>query len=668
MNPVSRALDQARVPASPHAPVLQPGPILAGALGAGAAAFGLFAWNLRTLLGRFDTLDYLLLEGHSVEMARIRLLLLIAGLALATVGTVALISWRTSLALAGGGLLLAGLLAGPLVRVYLAPEAGLEESLIYRLRGFSAIGVVGGSFLFFLSLLPALLDRPAGSWERIASDRVRRGLESLRAVPPFHRRAILGFLAFLMAVAVGVLVLQDFPNSSDENSYLTQARIFASGRLWEDAPPRPEFFRARSFVMDEGRGRFFAKAFPGWSAILSLGVRAGVPWAVNPLLSALTLILAGWAGGRLLKNRYGELAVVGIILITPFFIFNAASYYNHPAMVLLVTLFLAAVIRLSEGAAVRGAILAGLACGVALWIRPGSTLALTLPFGVWLARGWVKDRRWGILAAAATPLVAALAGLAVYNRQMFGSIWQTGYGAYDPGDIRPGMGADHLAITSWWLLKLSFWLVPGTLAGLWFLVSGRRWWEWFRREPVLVLMLVSLGSLVLSYLIFQNKGGNEYGPRYYYDGISYLAILLAAGWMRAPKVLEGIVPAGRVKRGASLALGFGAFLTVAGSLPFLMFHYRDKVAHNRDLFTSVEQSGHASALVFLATGSGRMPPGDLVRNPLDFRTGVVYARDLGPEADRELAALYPDRPALVYAYDPRARRSTLRPLGEKVLR
>jgi len=93
-----------------------------------------------------------------------------------------------------------------------------------------------------------------------------------------------------------------------------------------------------------------------------------------------------------------------------------------------------------------------------------------------------------------------------------------------------------------------------------------------------------------------------------------------------------------------------------------MFHYRDKVNHNRDLYTSVEQAGISSALIFLATGSGRMPPGDLVRDPLDFRSGVVYARDLGPEADQGLAALYPDRPALVYVYDPRARRSTLRPL------
>jgi hypothetical protein len=65
--------------------------------------------------------------------------------------------------------------------------------------------------------------------------------------------------------------------------------------------------------------------------------------------------------------------------------------------------------------------------------------------------------------------------------------------------------------------------------------------------------------------------------------------------------------------------------------------------------------------VFLKTGSGRMPPGDLVRNPLDFRTGIVYARDLGQESRRQLIALYPDRPALVYAYDSHTRSSLLEP-------
>lgn len=667
MSLVMRLPDHARVPGDATSPVRRLGPALAGALAAAAAACGIVALNLREVLARYDTLAYLLQESHSAGFGRVRFLLSIAAAALTALGALSLFSWRISLASAGGGLLLAGASAGPLVTAFLAPPPGLEESLLYRLRGFTAIGVIGGAFLLFLSLIPMLLDRPASGLERSLADRLRRAAGFLQEARASRRRVALGLLSFLLACGVGLLVLQDFPNSSDENSYLTQARIFASGRLWVDAPSHPDFFRARSFILDEGRGRFFAKAFPGWAAILSLGVRAGVPWVVNPLLSAATLVLAGWAGGRLLP-RHGEFAVIGIILATPFFLLNAASYYNHPATLLLLTLFLVAAIRLAEGAGAGWAALAGLSAGAALWVRPVSAIALALPLAIWLGSRWARAGRWGLLATAAAPIVAAIAGLAGYNRLLFGSIWQSGYGAYDPQDIRPGMGADHLAITAWWLLKLCFWLVPGTVAGLWFLMSGRRWREWFRTEPIPVILLGSLAALAASYLVYQNKGGNEYGPRYYYDGLTYLAILLAAGWMRAPEALAGAVPAARVKRGAALALAFGACLTVMGSVPFLMFHYRDKVAHNRDLFTSVERSGRSSALVFLATGSGRMPPGDLVRNPLDFRSGVVYARDLGLEADRDLAALYPDREALVYRYDPWSRRSTLRPLDEEARR
>jgi hypothetical protein len=661
MSQATRLVSHASLPVAHAAPALRGDRALAGSLAAGAALLGLIAWNLRALVGRFETLGYLLQETHTVEMARLRLALVIGTLALLFVAGAAFASRRAALFLLGSGLLVAGALAGPLARAYLAPEGGLEESLIYRLRGLSAIGVIGGLLVLFLSSLPRLLELPPGAFEISLSARVRRGIERFEAASPIRRRIAVAALAFVLAIAVGLVVLQDFPNSSDENSYLTQARIFATGKLWVAAPSHPDFFRARSFIMDDARGRFFAKAFPGWAAILSLGVRVRAPWVVNPLLSAALLVLAGWAGGRLL-GRYGEAAVIAMILPTPFFLLNAASYFNHPATALLVTLFLVAAIRLSEGAGYRWALLAGAATGAALWIRPAPALALTIPLALWLAARWASDRRWGMLITAVAPVLAAVIGIAGYNRLMFGSILQTGYGAYDPSDIQPGLGADHLAITGWWVLKLCFWLVPGSVAGLWLLVRRRSWSDWLRREPVLVLMLISLAVLLVAYLVFQNKGGNEYGPRYYYDGITYLAILLSAGWMRAAQALDGTVPAWKARRGAALVLGCGLLLALAGSVPFLMLHYRDKVSHNRDVFASVARTGVTPALVFLATGSGRMPPGDLVRNPLDFRSGVVYARDLGVEADRGLAALYPDRPALVYAYDPQARRSTLRPL------
>src|SRR5207247_80429 len=182
MSQVSGSVNRADLPVTPIGPVPRTGQMLAGALAAGAAAIVLISWNLQALAGRYDTLMYLLQEIHAVEMARLRFSLLIAALIMGVVGVVALVSWRASLLLVGGAFLLAGVVSGPLARAYLAPQGGLEESLIYRLRGFAAIGVIGGLFLLFLSLIPGLLERPAGGWERILSDRVRRGAASLQAM------------------------------------------------------------------------------------------------------------------------------------------------------------------------------------------------------------------------------------------------------------------------------------------------------------------------------------------------------------------------------------------------------------------------------------------------------------------------------------------------------
>src|SRR4051794_32990086 len=44
-------------------------------------------------------------------------------------------------------------------------------------------------------------------------------------------------IALAATMAVGFLVLQEFPNSADEYAYLFQAQRFAEQRLWADAPP-----------------------------------------------------------------------------------------------------------------------------------------------------------------------------------------------------------------------------------------------------------------------------------------------------------------------------------------------------------------------------------------------------------------------------------------------
>ncbi|HEV8337647.1 MAG TPA: hypothetical protein VGR67_14635 [Candidatus Polarisedimenticolia bacterium] len=630
---------------------------LAAALAAGGALCGILALRLEAIVARFDTLAYLL-DDPAGKLNLLRMVVGAAGAAGALLALAALRSARLSAALGGVILLATAAAALPLGRRWFAPPGGLEESLVYRLRGLADIGLVGGLFLLFLAWLPRLLARPAGSLERQASEIVGRAARRWMAMPAARREAWIAGLALGLALAIGFGVLADFPGSSDESSYVTQARIFSTGRLWVPAPPRPEFFHARSMILDAEKGRFFAKAFPGWALLLAVGASVGSPWIVNPILSALTLILAGRIGRRLL-GAAGEPAVAGMMLLTPFFLFNAASYFNHPATLFCIALFLLAVLRLEDGAGAGWALAAGAATGAALSMRPAAAAALTLPFLVWLGARWARRGEWSRLGALLLPIGLVLVLLAAYNQVLFGSPWTSGYAAYDASDIRARLGADNLSVTLWWLVKLALWTIPGSVAGLYFLGKGRSMRSFFREQPILALAAVSLLLLAAGYLIFQNKGSNEYGPRYYYDGFLYLALLMTAGWIRAPEILAPRLTAAGARRAVALLLGAGVALCLCGSVPLLAAHYRDKTAHNRDLYRSVSESGLSSALVFLRTGSGRMPPGDLLRNPLDFRTGVVYARDLGTQADRGLAALYADRPALVYRYDPVRRTSTL---------
>lgn len=633
--------------------------LLAGFFSLAGFSCGYLALRLESALMRFDTLSFLLADPEG-KLAPLRAGLLIMGGCLALLAILALLSWRVATGGLGLTLLALGGLAAPLSRSYLSDERGLEESLVYRVRGLADIGLVGGIFLLFLAILPGILWSPPGALESAIRRLVARVSGAWASMSPAARRSLFAGAALIAALAVGKGALRDFPNSSDENSYLTQARIFASGRLWVPAPPHPEFFRARSFVMDTEQGRFFAKAFPGWAALLSLGVLAGVPWLLNPLLSALTLMLLGWLAVQLLGPD-AELPTLGLMAVTPFFLFNAASYFNHPLTLLLMTLFLAAVVQLERGRGDRWALLAGAAAGAALTVRPASALLLTSPFLLVLMWRAARSRRWSSLLWLLLPLGLAVVLIGAYNRILFGSSLTTGYATYDPADIRAGFTADHLAVTGWWLLKLLLWTLPGSLAGLYFLFQGRKLVQWAKREPLWALMTAALLLQAGGHLVFQNKGSNEYGPRYYYDGWVFLALLMAAGWKRILDSAGSGKANERTRRALVLGGAMAATLTVVLTIPLLALHYRDKVDHNRDVYTSVAATGLTSALVFLETGSGRMPPGDLVRNPLDFRTGIVYARDLGQESRRQLTALYPDRPALAYSYDSHTRASRLAP-------
>ena len=228
-------------------------------------------------------------------------------------------------------------------------------------------------------------------------------------------------LTFALTLHVTVNVLERIPHVQDSVTYHFQAQTLARGALTAPAPPlaaadaTAHFEQEFLLVRD---GRWFGKYPPGWPAVLALGVAAGGPWLVNPLLAvvsvALLYQLARKRGGEgaqghrdagekptrhsppatrptaplntdLLTTVYCLLPPL-LLTTSPFFLFMSGSFMAHPAELLWAVLFMVAWSRALAGRLPtrpmrRWAVVAGLALGALFLTRQFTALTIGLAFG-----------------------------------------------------------------------------------------------------------------------------------------------------------------------------------------------------------------------------------------------------------------------------------------------
>jgi hypothetical protein len=84
--------------------------------------------------------------------------------------------------------------------------------------------------------------------------------------------------------------------------------------------------------------KFCAWAPPGWPLLLASGILLQVPWLVNPVISAPTLLSVYYLG-RLVYNVSVALLAVFFMLFSPFFLLHSAAYYAHSNSLLFIPLF-----------------------------------------------------------------------------------------------------------------------------------------------------------------------------------------------------------------------------------------------------------------------------------------------------------------------------------------
>ena len=452
------------------------------------------------------------------------------------------------------------------------------------------------------------------------------------------------------------------PHVPDSMSYIFQAKYFALGRLYMPAPPDAASF-AVTHIVNDGT-KWFAYGFPGWPAVLALGVLVGFPWVVNPILGGLSILLIH----KILSELYGKglaHAVIGLLAVSPWFLFTSASFMAHSASLLWALLAIRGV-QNARRAPVRWGTIAGLALGMLFLTRPLEGILVGGVIGLWALwlsgqpvapRGIAAIVVAGVfLAILAFPYNKLLTGSATYPPHMkwTDEAWYPGADRLGFGpnignvnwphlDPFPGHGLLDVVVNAKRNLYMSnfelFGWGFGSLGFVWVgLLLGGEW----RREDWLFLAIIL--SVVGGHSLYWSSGGPDFGARYWYQALIPFIVLTVRG-VQMVQARCRAVGYGDAARRMTAFVGISCVVAFVNVMPWRSFgkyyHYRGMSAQINRL---AEQHEFGKSLVLIQSRAEEDYPSAFVFNPptLDGPT-PIYARDAGPTSRAILRERYKDR-------------------------
>ncbi len=472
------------------------------------------------------------------------------------------------------------------------------------------------------------------------------------------RLFLIGLFSLTLAAELitATLVLQSFPYSPDEFAYLTQAKMFADWRLsLADSCPVTHLFLPRH--VGSGGGVTLSTYPPGWPAVLSLGAMLGVPWAVNPVISAATICLAFCLAKRAFGVRVAVVASF-VMLCSPWLLLTGASYHSHPLSLMCTTMVVFGLERcLTDPRRFRFSTMAsGLSVGMLAACRPYDALILSwllLAASIYLV--W-KHRAFGTILVLLTSTMLPILIAAMYyailwgtpaTERFSGDLSNVGLGALDLGEKR-------LWVSALYIRDLAKWGMVGSpvFAMAWF--AQKKGW----RDLVLVMLCVSWGvAYALPWF-----ARDQYGPRYYYAAASFYSILLARGACALPLLFGwlGLKSTGKQLVNVSAIL---AALTLL-SMSYFAVIASKAIETRSSLPQTFPRGAISNAVVFIASWE------------LDFRDQVLRLNDYGTYDNDILYARYtesdvasvrdcfPDRTLYLCHYDDQEERPEVKRLAE----
>lgn len=449
-------------------------------------------------------------------------------------------------------------------------------------------------------------------------------------------------VVFAALIAVNRGILHSFLSSGDEHSCYFLAECLRRGKLFVSPHPLSEFFN----VVHVGNrdGKWFSVYPLGWPLIWALGLQWRIVDLLNPFMTSLSLVFFYQAGQKLFGRLAAALGVF-LMAISPFFMFTSASYFSHGTCLLAVGVFIFSFLKWTETESSRGkiawAILCGLACGYGLLTRYLTMAAIAAPFCLYhYIPLFLRRRKWHASDLWFIGVVSVFIAITLWHNWRVTGKATKAPNKYDKRWERLGFQGDYTPLdAARYVIARFFYLMPWFPAALiagYLLSLG-----WPRAEAGGKRNLFRWGFFypVFGYFFYYSWGGNQWGPRYYYEGLPFLAITVAEFLVYLYKVRGPMV--------RKFILGVAiACLPAVGMLWIKQAaFYRQAQAERKALYVLAETTIRTPAIVFIRGHLGGLLPllnEDTVRNSPFLDTRILYAHDLG-EKNNSLMAYFPDR-------------------------
>lgn len=529
-----------------------------------------------------------------------------------------------------------------------------------------------------------------------------------RIESPKRERLLAALIAVGAGIAVFMLANELFPYHSsnhDEGVYLKQAALLLDGQL----QMRPGEFGAavRPWFFVDGGETFYPKYQPLPAAFYAVSMALfGEPRVVLAGFAAGNTALVYALGSMAFDRRVGVLASVGFA-VAPMTLLTSSVFLPYAPTTFFNLAFAAAYLRSVRTGSIRLATAAGLAIGVAFFMRPYTAVLFAAPFivhALWEVQRAVRDRPLGIqeslqvpdavsrqLATAAVGLVFVALAL-VYNTSLTGSPLKFPFQAFAPLD-GPGFGRrqilshtveytpavaleSNMAVLYYLLTR---WVPAGAVgtglatagvalasryssAGL--PVSGP---EAATARRLLAALFVSVpaGNVFFwgNYNVLADPSDpadgflGQFGPFYHFDLLVPVAIFAAAGAVGLWR-LRSAFPVGSASRRRAFAASVVVVtvLLAGGVNGAVLDQGIDRnAAHTatyEDTYAPFEEQNFENAVVLLPTPYGNWlnHPFQYLRNDPGLDGDVIYTLDRGTAGDFAVLDAAENRTAYRYRY------------------